>query len=241
MKLTERIHLVGGSGYGLSPIGDCNVYLVNGGKELALIDTGGGAGVQSILNNIVNDGLEPKRIKKALITHAHYDHIGGNHEMVERTGCKILCHPLEKEAIETLNECSLYDMAVNNGLRFEACKVDKTIDEGDQIQVGDLLLNVVHTPGHTPGCISFTFTEEDTKKGLLCGDIAGAQGRLGFINGPGFSLEDWKNSIKKLIKLKPDRLYPGHNTFLMSNATDHLKMYDAKMNAPWTTIVTSVG
>ena len=241
MKITDRIYLVGGSGYGLSPIGDCNVYLVNGGDELALIDSGGGAGAPSILENIRKDGFDPKDITTVLNTHSHYDHIGGNHELVENLDCKLMCHPNDKEAIETLNEFSLYDMAVDNGLRFEASRIDSTLEEGDIVKVGDLELRVVHTPGHTPGCISFAFEDEDLKKGVLCGDIAGAQGRLGFINGPGFSLPDWKASIKKLINLRPDRLYPGHNTFLMSSATEHLRMYDAKMNAPWTTIVTSVG
>ncbi|MFH1179258.1 MAG: MBL fold metallo-hydrolase, partial [Candidatus Bathyarchaeota archaeon] len=69
MKLTERVYLVGGSGYGLSPSGDCNIYLVDGKTEMALIDTGGGYGVSAILENIRRDGLNPKKITKTLITH----------------------------------------------------------------------------------------------------------------------------------------------------------------------------
>ena len=240
MKLTDRVYLVAGSGYGLSPQGDCNCYVVDGGSELALIDTGGGYGAKAILENIKKDGLDPKKITKTLITHAHYDHIGGNYDIREATGTKILCHPAEKEAIETLNEFSLYDMARESGLEFKATHIDETVVEGDKIQVGEVELEVVHNPGHTPGCISFLI-DEDGVSGLLCGDIAGASGRLGFINGPGFVLDDWKASIKKLVELAPERLYPGHNTFLLGDAEDHLMQYDAKMNAPWTNIVTSVG
>jgi hydroxyacylglutathione hydrolase len=240
MKLTERVYLVGGSGYGLSQSGDCNIYLVNGGSELALIDTGGGLGVQSILENIRKDGLDPKNITKTLITHCHFDHIGGNHEIKEEIGTDIICHPADREPIETLNELSLYDMATERGLEFKATPIDYTVDNDDKIKVGDLELTVVHNPGHTPGCISFQF-EENGVKSLLCGDIAGASGRLGYINGLGFVLDDWKKSIKKLLDINPQRLYPGHNTFLLNDARSHLMMYDQKMNAAWTTIVTEVG
>lgn len=240
MKLTERVFLVGGSGYGLSPSGDCNIYLVDGGAEMALIDTGGGYGVLAILENIRKDGLDPKKITKTLITHSHFDHIGGNYDIKEETGTEIICHPNEREAIETLNEYSLYTMAKQWGLEFKAAPIDGTVEEGDIIKVGEVELKVVHNPGHTPGCISFMF-EEDGVKSLLCGDIAGASGRLGYINGPGFVLDDWKKSIKKLVGLNPQRLYPGHGTFLLADAPSHLLLYDQKMNAAWTTIITEVG
>jgi len=108
------------------------------------------------------------------------------------------------------------------------------------IKVGEVELETIHNPGHTPGCISFLL-EDDGVKSLLCGDITGASGRLGFINGPGFVLDDWKKSIKKLMEYTPQRLYPGHGTFLMGDAMSHLMIYDQKMNAPWTSIITSVG
>ena len=240
MKLTERVHLVGGSAYGLSPSGDCNIYLVNGGSELALIDTGGGYGIQSILENIRKDGLDPKKITKTLITHCHFDHIGGNYDIKEETGTDIICHPADREPIETLNALSLYNMATERGLEFKAAPIDYTVKDGDIIKLGELELKVVHNPGHTPGCISFLF-EDDGVKSLLCGDIAGASGRLGYINGPGFVLDDWKKSIKKLLEVNPQRLYPGHNTFLLNDARSHLMLYDQKMNAAWTNIVTEVG
>jgi glyoxylase-like metal-dependent hydrolase (beta-lactamase superfamily II) len=104
--------------------------------------------------------------------------------------------------------------------------------------VGDV--EVVHTPGHTPGGISLVMREEGATS-LFPGDTASAQGRLGFINGPGFSLEEWKRSIKRMLDLKPDRMFPGHGVFVLSEAVEHLRVYDAKMNAPWINVVTSVG
>jgi glyoxylase-like metal-dependent hydrolase (beta-lactamase superfamily II) len=240
MRLTDRVYLVGGSGYGLSPTGDCNIFLIDGKTEMALVDTGGGDGVEAILENVKEIGLNPDNIKYAFNTHCHFDHIGGNKELKEKTGCKIVAHPNDKKSIENLDELSLFSMAKEKGLRFKATSVDVVVVDGEKFKVGDLELEIIHTPGHTPGCFSLLL-KEGKLTSIFTGDIAGAQGRLGYINGPGFSLPDWKMSIKKLIKFKPDRLYPGHNTFLMNNATEHLQIYDQKLNAAWTTIVTEVG
>jgi len=217
------------------------VYLVDGGSALALIDTGGGMGAKDILGNVERMGFDPGEITVAFNTHCHFDHIGGNHDIKEATGCSLAAHEADRRSITELDENSLYTMAQERGLSFKAAEVDITLKDGETFQLGDASLKVVHTPGHTPGCISLLMRERDGKLGLFCGDVAGASGRLGYINGPGFNLEDWKSSIKRMLKLKPDRLYPGHNTFLFADAAEHLKLYDQKMNAAWTTIVTTVG
>jgi glyoxylase-like metal-dependent hydrolase (beta-lactamase superfamily II) len=240
MKITDRVYLVGGSGFGYSPTGDCNVYLIDGGAEMALIDTGGGNGVKKMLYNVKAMDLDPKKIKVAFNTHAHFDHIGGNYEFKQATKCEIAAHTADKKAIEDLDERSLYSMSLERGLEFQSTEVEITLNGGDKYQVGDVSLEIIHNPGHTPGCISIKMIE-DEKVSIFCGDIAGANGRLGYINGPGFDLNDWKASIKKLISYNPERLYPGHNTFLLGDTVEHLKAYDAKMNAAWTTIVTSIG
>jgi glyoxylase-like metal-dependent hydrolase (beta-lactamase superfamily II) len=133
------------------------------------------------------------------------------------------------------------DMAHDRGLDFKAPKLDGMLEDKDHIHVGDSSFDILHTPGHTPGCISVKMTERDGKRSIFPGDIASTTGRLGFINGPGFDLHEWKSSIKRLISEAPDRIYPGHGTFMLSGGTEDLKLTDAKMNAPWTSIVTSVG
>ena len=67
MKLTDSVHLVGGSAYGLSAAGDCNVYLVDCGGEYAMVDAGGGMGVKRIVENIKQDGIDPKKDKNRLL------------------------------------------------------------------------------------------------------------------------------------------------------------------------------
>ena len=115
-----------------------------------------------------------------------------------------------------LDENVLMDMAHDRGLDFKAPKLDGMLEDNDHIHIGDSSFDILHTPGHTPGCISVKMTERDGKRSIFPGDIASTTGRLGFINGPGFDLHAWKSSIKRLISEAPDRIYPGHNTFMLS-------------------------
>jgi len=240
LKLTDRIYLIGGAAYGYSATGDCNMYLVDCGGELALIDTGGGNGIPRVLKNIRRMGFDPGALEVTFITHCHYDHIGGNMAIREATGCKIAAHEHEKKEIETLGELTLYEMARENGLSFEPTEVDLVLKGDQRVKVGELEFEIIHTPGHTPGGISLKL-EGGGIVSVFSGDTASAQGRLGYINGPGFDLPDWKMSIKRLLGAKPNRLFPGHGVFVLSGAVDHLRLLDQKMNAPWINIVTSVG
>ena len=232
--------MVGGGAYGYSHANDCNVYLIDGGNTMALIDSGGGKGAQKIIENIKSFGLDPKRIKFLINTHCHYDHIGGNKAVKDLTGCKIAAHESEVKIIENLDVLTLADRAKQRGINVESAKVDARLKEGDMLNIDKYELKVLHTPGHTPGSICL-YVEEKGKRILFSGDIVSAQGRLGFINGPGFSLDDWKTSLKRLVDLKIDTMFPGHGTFVISEAYNHIKLYSDKMNVPWTNIVTDLG
>jgi len=240
MRVFKDIYLVGGGAYGYSHSSDCNIYIIDGGSDAALIDTGGGLGIEKIIGNVAQDGINPNRIRVAFNTHCHFDHIGGNRKAKELTGCKIASHESVAKSIENLDELTLANMALQRGIKMEPTSVEKRLKDNDKIQVGTYSLEVVHTPGHTPGSICL-FTQIDGKRVLFSGDTVSARGRLGYINGPGFKLEEWKNSLKRLLGLNIDAMFPGHGTFLVSGAKDHIKLYSDKMNAPWTNIVTAIG
>jgi len=240
LRLTDKVYLIGGGGFGYSAPGDCNMYLVDCNRRLALIDTGGGGGIPRVLENIRRMEFEPENLEIAFVTHCHYDHIGGNHELKEATGCKLAAHEADVYGIENLGEMSLYDMAMERGLEFEPANVDVILTDGQHVRIGDVDFEVIHTPGHTPGGICLLIKEKNITS-IFTGDTASAQGKLGWINGPGCDLPTWKNSIKRLLELKPDRIFPGHGVFVLSGAVDHLKLLDEKMNAPWINIVTTLG
>jgi hydroxyacylglutathione hydrolase len=240
MKLTERVSIVGGGAYGLSHTNDCNVYLVDGGKELGLIDTGGGGGVDSIIKNIGRLGLDAGRIGLVVITHCHFDHIGGIPRLRELAECRVAVHEAEVRAVEKPDpELTLSEMARGRGLEVKPTKVDVVLRGGEVLRLGSLRLEVLHTPGHTPGSVC-VLLEDGGERVLFSGDMVSAAGRLGFINGPGFDLAAYKRSMKKLLAWRAEVLLPGHGTFVLSNAHDHVKLYADKMNAPWINIVTAL-
>jgi len=240
LRLTERIYLIGGGAFGYSAPEDCNMYLIDCGGEIAMVDTGSGGGIPKVLENIRRMGFDPGTLEVSFMTHCHYDHIGGNHDLMEATGCKIAAHETEVDEIESLGGLSLYDMALEQGLKFESTSVDVALVDGQRVRVGEVDFEVIHTPGHTPGGICLLIREENATS-VFTGDTAAAQGRLGWINGPGCDLPDWKRSIRRLLELEPDRMFPGHGVFVLYGAGDHLRLLDEKMNVPWINIVTAVG
>ena len=92
MKLTDRIYLVGSGAFGfdLTHNLDCHVYLVNGGDELAIVDSGIGLAVEETLRNVEAEGFSIDKIKYLLLTHVHADHAGGAARMKQLLGCDVL-------------------------------------------------------------------------------------------------------------------------------------------------------
>lgn len=166
-------------------------------KSAVVIDPGDEA--DKILLSLAESNLTVKYI---LNTHGHFDHVGGNKKMKEATGAEILIHAGDADMLEQLSVASMaFGMSVEN-----SPPADRTIDEGDQIQFGDITLNVLHTPGHSLGGISF-----HADGVVFVGDslFAGSIGRTDF---PGGDYNTLISSIKtKLFPLGDDvRVYTGH-------------------------------
>lgn len=108
MKLTNEIHVVGGgwSGFGILGRLDCHVYLINGGTELALVDPGLGlpSDFDLVLENIRRDGLDPRQIRKILITHYHADHVGAAREAYDRLDAEVIASAFAAPAIRAADE-----------------------------------------------------------------------------------------------------------------------------------------
>lgn len=158
-----------------------NCYLLISDKVLGIVDPGGEA--EEILKEIRKAEAKPKYI---INTHYHFDHVLANKRIKEETGAGILIHELEKDFIDF--------------------KVDRFLKEGDKIKIGDSVLEVLHTPGHTKGSISLL--GEDF---VLTGDLLFKDG-FGRTDLAGGSQTDIERSLKKLSKLlKPGTIiYPGH-------------------------------
>jgi glyoxylase-like metal-dependent hydrolase (beta-lactamase superfamily II) len=149
--------------------------------EAAVIDPGGGA--KSILKEIEKSRA---KLKFIILTHGHWDHTLSALKIKQKTGAKILFSKAEKEFIKI--------------------KADQFLKEGEEIKIGDSVLKVIPTPGHTKGSICLSGKNE-----IFTGDTIFKDG-YGRTDLAGGSQKDLENSLKKLSKiLKPGvRVYPGH-------------------------------
>jgi len=171
-----------------------NSYLVSDKKEAVLIDCGGEP--KEILEEIK---VKKLKLKYILLTHGHGDHIYGLNQIRKETGAKIGLH--EKD-VAGLNHS--FNLSIVNA---EPVKEDFHIKEGDQFRIGEIIFEVIETPGHTPGGVCFWIKN---KKILFTGDTLFKTG-VGRDDFPGGNWNELKQSLRRLIKMEEDiKIYPGH-------------------------------
>ncbi len=144
-----------------------NVYLIDGGSEFLLIDIGYLDTVNEIVDLIRQMDFNLSTCKMLIATHADADHIQGIARAKELMKAKVAAHPLSVEPLESGDKITTYASIKAQGfdIPMPPCKVDLLLHEGDTIPVGELKLNVWHTPGHTAGQLSFQMGNL-----LFCGD-----------------------------------------------------------------------
>jgi glyoxylase-like metal-dependent hydrolase (beta-lactamase superfamily II) len=205
-KIHDNVYLVGGAE--ISHPADCLVYLIDGGEQLALIDTGAGLGVSNIVGNIQHVGLSPENLGTIVSTHAHIDHIGGNAFLQREYGCKIFAHELDAERIESGQMVG----AEFYGIPCEPCTVDMIMSGAEEeLRVGEVTLNAIHIPGHTSGSIAL-WTEIGGKRILFGQDLHGP-----YVAEWGAVMDQVGPSLKKMRRLEADILCEGHFGIFRSN------------------------
>lgn len=171
-------------------IGDKNT------KDCAIIDPGGNS--KGILSECKDNNLNVKYI---ILTHGHGDHIAGVYDIKEATGAKIL---MNKEDEYLTKGATLSITPILRNIRL--FEIDEYIKDGDIIKVGDIEIEVLETPGHTPGSVSLKINNI-----ILTGDalFKGSVGRTDFEKA---SHEQLIKSIKEKIMIYNDDtiIYPGH-------------------------------
>jgi glyoxylase-like metal-dependent hydrolase (beta-lactamase superfamily II) len=176
-----------------------NCYIVwdESTKEGAIIDPGGDA--DNILNAVRELGI---KIKYILVTHGHFDHVGAVAPLRRELKVEFLAHEGDFFFIEDGEKS-----ANRWGVDIEQPpKPDRFIEDGEKIKIGGFELEVLHTPGHSPGGVSFL-----CDKMVFAGDtlFQNSIGRTDFRQG---SFEDLSNSIKTRLYTLPDDtiVYTGH-------------------------------
>jgi hydroxyacylglutathione hydrolase len=242
MKISNRVFMVGSgkSGMEMSHTLDCNIYLLDGGGQYALIDSGCGIESERIVWNIENLGVPMGKVSHLILTHAHGDHAAGARYFYERYGLKVA---ISNEAALWLEQGDLDKTSIKHAIggnlypadfQFLSCPVELKLFDNDTIQIGDVILTVVNSPGHSQGHISL-FWEEEGEKSMLSGDVIFARGRVIIQSTWDCNIREYADTISKFQSLQIDSLYPGHGPFLRSNAKHHIEManqYFKKLEIP---------
>jgi hydroxyacylglutathione hydrolase len=175
----------------------CYIVSCEQTKQAAVIDPGGDE--DRILDYCTSSGL---KVIYIINTHGHPDHVCGNARLQEATGAKIVMHA---EDAAYFSEPRIKDYFSSLGLP-ESPPIDVIVKDGDLLSVGQEQLQVIHTPGHTPGGICLYSPPH-----CFTGDtlFVGAVGRSDF---PGGSMRQMIDAIKtRLLTLPPETfVWPGH-------------------------------
>ncbi len=159
--------------------------------------------VDALLDRAEADGMQ---VVGALVTHYHQDHVGGSifgmeiegiPRLLERNPVPIHVNEHEADGLRQVTGASESDLA-----RHEA---------GDVIELGELRIRLIHTPGHTPGSQCFLVEQKDSPGRLVSGDTL-FLGSCGRVDLPGGDPEAMYRSLNQTLKALPDEtlLYPGH-------------------------------
>lgn len=188
-----------------NPVGE-NTYLIwdEESREAAIIDAGMSNNRE---NSIISEFItkENLQLKYALQTHMHFDHIWGLSYIQETYGLKPLCHAAEESIYRDVPEMtSMFRLSMNWNLPV----VERYINEGDTFQLGNTTIKVLHTPGHTPGGLSYYIPSANI---IFTGDTL-FQGSIGRTDLPGGNLSEEIDSIKNKIITLPSEtiIYSGH-------------------------------
>ncbi len=161
---------------------------------------------------IVDPGDEPARLLAAvdelgvqieaiLITHCHFDHIGAVAPVARATGAPVYCPRIERPLLSDVMSF------VPPGFGpFESYEAEHTLAGGEHLSIAGLELDVIFTPGHSPGHVTYA-----TPGALLSGDVL-FQGSVGRVDLPGGDWSTLERSIESLLRAHPPDtvVYPGH-------------------------------
>jgi glyoxylase-like metal-dependent hydrolase (beta-lactamase superfamily II) len=174
--------------------GSCYLVRCDDSGRGLVIDPGDDA--DRIVEALREMKVEPEAI---LLTHGHFDHANAAGELRRRLRARVVCHPAEAELLRNVEEPTLF------GIRRNPTEIDQQVGEGDSITVGECKVEVLHTPGHTPGGVCYVLGDT-----VFTGDLI-FQGSVGRTDLPGGSDRDLAASLRRIAGMPAEtRLLPGH-------------------------------
>lgn len=201
------IHFLPGKGY------DCNLFLIEG-REPILVDTGtGGNPVETM--KFISSKVPAETVRTIILTHRHYDHVGGAGFLAQELGAKVFIHEDDAEVVS--NGDGWGTLSTMFGKPMDAVDV-VPVREGFTFTTGDCRFKVLHTPGHSSGSICL---HDESSGDLISGDtvFVGGVGRWDLPSG---DYDLLVRSIKALQGLQVKSIYPGHGPCGIGNGTEQI-------------------
>lgn len=165
---------------------------------------------------IVDPGDEPERILEAvdglgvsidgiLLTHCHFDHIGAVAPVARATGARVWCPEIE---VPVLADIMSWVPPMPGLGPFESYEADEAVSGGERLSLAGLEIDVLFTPGHSPGHVTYSIPDEAA---LFSGDVL-FQGSVGRVDLPGGDWATLLDSIRGLVEGHPEEttVHPGH-------------------------------
>ena len=213
--------------------GHVHAFLLDGGSGLTLIDTMYDDDARHVMAELSRIGKAPADIKHIILTHAHKSHVGGVAALKQSSGAEVCAHDWEVDIIAGRRKATrvslfpprkplaVYKLQAGLALglgRHVPCEVDRRLKAGDHIGP----LQVVETPGHTPGSLSFWWPE---RRALFAGDVVATwpEFEAGW---PGLTLDNDRNlrSVEQLTDFgNAEILCVGHGEPIAQGAAAALK------------------
>ncbi|MBI4301846.1 MAG: MBL fold metallo-hydrolase [Chloroflexi bacterium] len=194
MEIAHQVHFIPLPSPTYIPVPGPNVYLVIG-QVGALIDAGYKDAEQVKVRLDYLKGLGDLRLAYIIITHAHADHLGGVDKIRRETGAKVVAHPK--------------DIAKAN--KALSIPVDEVVEDGARLRLGGLELEIVHTPGHSPGHICIYLGEGGI---LFSGDTVLGTGTTAIPPPPSGDMAQYLNSLHRLLTYPMQLMCPGHGPLI---------------------------
>lgn len=172
-----------------------NSYKITYRDHSMLIDVGGN-------KNEIEKSFNVGNYKGLLITHGHFDHIGDIHEFITKGKIPLYLNSADKKLLARAN---LYRKIMDAGEYYKTPTISETLDDLTEIEFLDKKIEIIHTPGHTQGSVSFVID-----KNLFVGDLFTKEGN-GRTDMPGGNITQLQKSIEMIFsKFKGFKIYPGH-------------------------------
>ncbi|HEX9907135.1 MAG TPA: MBL fold metallo-hydrolase [Thermoplasmata archaeon] len=205
-----KVHYIAGVGY------DSNVYLLED-EDPIVVDTGTGMYADATLEEI-SKIVPLKKVGRIVLTHCHYDHIGGAARFQDQTGGRIYLHETEADPIRAGDS----SLAIADMFGEKLRQLDiAPLKTGEKLKCGSASLEVLHTPGHSPGSIAL---HDKASKSAIVGDTVFCDGGVGRWDLPGGDLEELVKSVKRLATLELANMYPGHGSYAEGDAQQHMRL-----------------